>query len=353
MGKYDWSGYLALAQTIRDAGLQIRASLYFHIGEGNPDIFFTDRAGKRHNNYLSLAVDDLPVLEGKTPVEVYAGFLQSFRATFSDFLGSTIKDVLVGLGPDGELKYPSQQPAPRNKQVAGVGEFQGHREPFLGSLRSPRRPHYNESPESTNFFKEHGGSWDTPYGNFFLSWYSSQLVAHGDRILSVASAAFGDLPLIVYGKLPVMHAWYKHRRCEVFARHSCGMILPAMDLSDEHQPPASRSSPEALVAQIMRACEKHGVVVSGENSSLRGSPTSSSARSRRPSPRASRPRWVNSPTSGWGHISSPRALPHVHAVRQEPRLVRLAPRRLARRRRRDHPLDPSSAAEGTRQMQAV
>lgn len=106
MGKYDWSGYMALAQTIRDAGLQIRASLYFHastepamplpqwvskIGEANPDIFFTDRAGKRHKNCLSLAVDELPVLEGKTPVEVYAGVLQSFRATFSDFLGSTIK----------------------------------------------------------------------------------------------------------------------------------------------------------------------------------------------------------------------------------------------------------------------
>ena len=105
MGQYDWSGYLALAQTIKETGLQIRASLCFHsssspsislpdwvskIGEANPDIFYTDRAGKRQKNCLSLSVDELPVLEGKTPLEVYSSFVQSFKTTFSDFLGSTI-----------------------------------------------------------------------------------------------------------------------------------------------------------------------------------------------------------------------------------------------------------------------
>lgn len=105
MGQYDWSGYLGLVQIIRDAGLKARASLYFHAsadpaiplpqwvsaaGEADPDIFFTDRAGKRHRDCLSVAVDDLPVLQGHTPMRVYGDFLQSFRAAFSEFLGSTI-----------------------------------------------------------------------------------------------------------------------------------------------------------------------------------------------------------------------------------------------------------------------
>ncbi|MQM19244.1 hypothetical protein Taro_052245 [Colocasia esculenta] len=323
MGKYDWSGYLALIQMMRDAGLKVRVSLYFHasaepaiplpqwvsaIGEADPDIFFADKAGKRHKGSLSIAVDDLPVLQGKTPMQVYGDFLQSFRAAFSEFLGSTITDVLVGLGPDGELKYPSMAPAKNRQQAAGVGEFQCYDKNMMSELKQLAEatgnhywglsgphdaPHYNQSPEATNFFREHGGSWETPYGDFFLSWYAKRLLSHADRLLSVASAALGDLRVALYGKVPVMHAWYRSRShpaeltagfyntasrdgygavAEVFARHSCGMVLPSMDLSDEHQLAGSRSSPESLLAQIMGACHKHGVPVAGENSSKRGVP---------------------------------------------------------------------------------
>ena len=51
----------------------------------------------------------------------------------------------------------------------------------------------------------------------------------------------------------------------MFARNSCKIILPGMDLSDEHQPHESLSSPEFLLAQIRTACRKHGVEVSGQN----------------------------------------------------------------------------------------
>lgn len=105
MGKYDWSGYLGLVQMIQDTGLLVRVSLYTHastdpaiplpqwvstVGEADPSVFFTDRAGNLHKECLSLSADDLPVLEGKTPMEVYRALLQSFRETFSGFLGSTI-----------------------------------------------------------------------------------------------------------------------------------------------------------------------------------------------------------------------------------------------------------------------
>lgn len=105
MGKFEWDGYHALAEMVEKAGLKLHVSLCFHaskqpkislpnwvsqIGESQPDIFFTDRSGQRYKECLSLAVDNLPVLNGKTPLEVYGDFCDSFKSTFSGFLGSTI-----------------------------------------------------------------------------------------------------------------------------------------------------------------------------------------------------------------------------------------------------------------------
>lgn len=153
-------------------------------------------------------------------------------------------------------------------------------------------PGYDQSPNSNGFFAD-GGSWETPYGDFFLSWYSSQLVSHGDRILSRAAETFKDVSVSVSGKVPLMYSWYRTRShpseltagvyntvnrdgyeaiTEIFSRNSCNIILPGMDLSDDHQPNESRSSPELLLAQIMSSCRKHGVEVSGQNSLVSGGP---------------------------------------------------------------------------------
>lgn len=148
-------------------------------------------------------------------------------------------------------------------------------------------PTYNEPPTSTNFFKEHGGSWETTYGDFFLSWYSNQLITHGDQLLSVAASTFSDVPITVSGKVPLMHSWYKTHShpaelvagiyntvnrdgyeaiIEMFSKNNCKIILPGMDLSDEHQPKESLSSPESLLLQITLSCKKHGVEILGQNS---------------------------------------------------------------------------------------
>lgn len=105
MGKYDWSGYLTVAEMVRKAGLKLHISLCFHasrqpkiplpkwvmeIGKSQSSIFFTDRSGKQYQECLSLAVDDLTVLNGKTPIQVYQDFCENFKSTFSTFIGSTI-----------------------------------------------------------------------------------------------------------------------------------------------------------------------------------------------------------------------------------------------------------------------
>ncbi|XP_023514007.1 inactive beta-amylase 9-like isoform X2 [Cucurbita pepo subsp. pepo] len=318
-GKYEWSGYLTLAEMVQNAGLKLHVSLCFHgsnqpriplpewiskIGESDPNIYFTDRYRQQYKDCLSLSVDNLPVLNGKTPIQVYHEFCESFRSSFSNLIGSTISGVSMSLGPDGELRYPSQ----RQPKSHGVGEFQCYDKNMLSSLKQHAEasgnplyglggphdaPSYNEMPNANNFFKDHGGSWESHYGDFFLSWYSSELIDHGDRLLSLASSIFGNTEATVYGKVPLMHSWYKTRShpseltagfyntasrdgyeavAEMFARNSTKMILPGMDLSDQHQPQELLSSPESLISQIKSASRKHGVMLSGQNSSSSGTP---------------------------------------------------------------------------------
>lgn len=323
MGKYEWSGYLAVAEMVRNAGLKLHVSLCFHaskqpkiplpawvsqIGESEPSIFFTDRSGKCYKECLSLAVDELPVLNGKTPVQVYNDFCESFKSSFLSSMGSTIQGISIGLGPDGELRYPSHHQKAKGSKIPGVGEFQCYDKNMLGNLKQHAEatgnpcwglggphdaPTCDQIPTTNAFFKDNGGSWESPYGDFFLSWYSNQLINHGDRLLSMASSVFEDTEVEISGKVPLVHSWNRTRShpseltsgfyntclrdgyeevAQVFVRNSSTMILPGMDLSDEHQLRGSLSSPELLLKQIKKACRRHGVEISGQNSSVSGAP---------------------------------------------------------------------------------
>ncbi|XP_075521665.1 inactive beta-amylase 9-like [Primulina tabacum] len=319
MGKYQWTSYLTVVEMVQELGLKLHVSLCFHsseehkiqlpewvsrVGESEPGIYFTDRSGLQYKNCLSLAVDDLPVLDGKTPVEVYEAFCNNFKSTFSGFLGSTITAISIGLGPEGELRYPSHHHSVNSN---GAGEFQCydkfmlrdlkhhaemHGNPLWGLGGPHDSPSYNyHNPISRGFFMENGGSWESLYGDFFLCWYSNLLVSHGDRILSLAASTFKDMPITISGKVPLTHSWYRSRShpselaagfyntenrggynaiAEIFSRNSCKMILPGMDLSDDHQSAASLSSPEMLLKQITSSCRDHGVKISGQNSSALG-----------------------------------------------------------------------------------
>ncbi|KAH6808777.1 beta-amylase 3 [Perilla frutescens var. frutescens] len=317
MGKYEWAGYLAIVEMIKNLDLELHVSLCFHasgdqkiplpqwvsrIGESDPSIFFMDRSGQQYKNCLSLGVDELPVLNGKTPLEVYKEFLKSFKSSFSPFMGSTITGLTVGLGPDGELRYPSHHTPAKSTSHLGAGEFQCYDKNMLSHLKQHGEtsgnplwglggphdaPSYNQSPLSGGFFAENGGAWENQYGDFFLSWYSSQLIRHGDRVLSLAASTFSDVPITLSGKIPLMHTWSKARShpseitagfyntasrdgyeaiAEMFSRHSCQLVLPGLDLSDDDQSAESWSSPESLVAQITSSCRKHNTNVSGQNS---------------------------------------------------------------------------------------
>ena len=97
-----------LTRFLRRYFLQVSLPTWvLEVAEQNPDVLFTDREGRRNSEYLSFGVDHLPLFQGRTPLQIYRDFMRSFRETFSSELGSTIVEVIVGMGPAGELRYPS------------------------------------------------------------------------------------------------------------------------------------------------------------------------------------------------------------------------------------------------------
>nr|CAB3495941.1 unnamed protein product [Digitaria exilis] len=294
---FEWAGYRAVAAMVRDAGLDLRVSLrtdgdalpewVADAAFADPDVLFTDRSGHRREGCLSFGVDELPVLVGKSPLHAYEAFFRSFADEFKDLLGSTITDVTVSLGPNGELRYPSYPPGSNGGGYSGVGEFQCYDKYTLARLKRHAEtsgqpmwglsgphdgPRYDESPENSAFFSEHGGSWKTAYGKFFLSWYAGELLAHGDRVLAAASRALGGgsgvelsarVPLLrgsLEAAVAGLHGGYGPV-AEMFARHGCTVIASGVEARLD-------AMAEELMAEIKRACSEHGARLAAESTPL-------------------------------------------------------------------------------------
>lgn len=61
------------------------------------DIFYTDKQGWRNQEYLSLGVDNERLFANRTPIEMYADFMDSFKQHFSKYLGNAIVTIMVRL----------------------------------------------------------------------------------------------------------------------------------------------------------------------------------------------------------------------------------------------------------------
>ncbi|TYJ22776.1 hypothetical protein E1A91_A08G147700v1 [Gossypium mustelinum] len=274
--EYNWNGYQRLFQMVRELKLKLQVVMSFHecggnvgddvciplphwvaeIGRSNPEIFFTDREGRRNPECLSWGIDKERVLRGRTAVEVYFDYMRSFRVEFDEFFeDGIISMVEVGLGPCGELRYPSC-PVKHGWRYPGIGEFQCHDQYMLKSLRkaAEMRGHsfwargpdnagsYNSQPHETGFFCD-GGDYDGYYGRFFLNWYSQVLLNHGDRVLSLAKLAFDGT--CITAKLPGIHWWYKT------ASH-------AAELTAGYYNPCNRDGYTAIATML----QKHGAALS-------------------------------------------------------------------------------------------
>ncbi|KAJ3679999.1 hypothetical protein LUZ60_016277 [Juncus effusus] len=319
---YDFSGYTELMEMAKRIGLKVQAVMSFHQCGGNvgdsvtiplpkwvveemdkdQDLCYTDQWGRRNYEYVSLGCDTLPVLKGRTPIQCYADFMRAFRDQFAEYLGTTIIEIQVGMGPAGEMRYPSYPEANGTWKFPGIGAFQCYDKYMLSSLKAAAEASgnpnwgqtgptdsggYNNWPEETPFFKKENGGWSSPYGEFFLSWYSQILLDHGERILSSCSSVFASIPRLKisvkiagihwhYGTrshAPELTAGYYNTRfrdgykpiAEMLGRHGAVFNFTCLEMRDGEQPGDACCRPEALVRQVQAAAKEAGVGLAGEN----------------------------------------------------------------------------------------
>lgn len=318
--KYNWEAYAELIQMVQMQGLKLQVVMSFHqcggnVGDScsiplppwvmeeiskNPDIVYTDRSGRRNPEYISLGCDSVPVLRGRTPLQVYADFMRSFRDRFTDYLGSVISEIQVGMGPCGELRYPSYPESNGTWRFPGIGEFQCYDKYMKASLAAAAEamgkkewgrggPHdsgqYNQFPEDTGFFRK-DGTWNSEYGRFFLEWYSGKLLEHGERILVSAKDIFQTSGVKLSGKIAGIHWHYRSRShaaeltagyyntrhidgylpiAKMFAKHGVVFNFTCMEMKDREQPDHANCSPEGLVHQVKAATRTAKIELAGEN----------------------------------------------------------------------------------------
>lgn len=318
--EYNWKGYKRLFQMVRELKLKLQVVMSFHecggnvgddvciplphwvaeIGRSNPDIFFTDKSGRRNPECLSWGIDKERVLRGRTASEVYFDYMRSFRVEFDEFfVDGVISMIEIGLGPCGELRYPSN-PVKHGWRYPGVGEFQCYDRYMLKSLtkaaetrghsfwaRGPENAgSYNSRPHETGFFCN-GGDYDSYYGRFFLNWYSRLLINHGDRVLSLAKFAFEGT--FITTKLSGIHWWYKTAShaaeltagfynpsnrdgyaaiMEMLKKHgvSLNFTLAQMGISDPHMDSSEAlGDPDGLAWQVVNAAWDSSLLITSEN----------------------------------------------------------------------------------------
>ncbi|KAH0739039.1 hypothetical protein KY290_037744 [Solanum tuberosum] len=320
-GEYNWGGYAELMEMAKKHGLKVQAVMSFHQCGGNvgdsctiplprwvveemekdPDLAYTDQWGRRNFEYVSLGCDTLPVLKGRTPVQCYSDFMRGFRDRFENLLGDTIVEIQVGMGPAGELRYPSYPEKDGVWKFPGIGAFQCYDKYMISSLQGaaeafgkPEWGHtgptdagqYNNWPEDTNFFKKEGGGWDSQYGEFFLTWYSEMLLNHGERILQSAKAIFEDKGVKISVKIAGIHWHYGTRShapeltagyyntrnrdgylpiAQILARHGAVFNFTCVEMRDHEQPQDALCAPEKLVRQVALATQEAQVPLAGEN----------------------------------------------------------------------------------------
>jgi beta-amylase len=160
------------------------------------------------------------VLEGRTALQCYSDLMAAFASDHAALLGATITDARVGLGPGGELRYPSHPDG--RWAFPGVGEFQCYDAFMAASLAAAAQqvgqPHWGSGgphdagsyalwPHQSGFF-HHQGSWSSEYGRFFGEWYCGMLARHAERVVGTAAGALGGRGVRLHAALPLCHWWF-------------------------------------------------------------------------------------------------------------------------------------------------
>jgi len=229
--KYNFAPYRRLIDEAKSRGFKVQIVSSFHQCGGNvgdacniplpefvrslPDIWYKDAEGKETKEYISLFADAVPLADQRTPLKMYGDWFKAFRKEFKKELkGEPIVEIMVGLGPCGEMRYPSY---PLDRwSFPGIGAFQSFDVHALKSLRTaaqnetfmPPHVNYNDFPQDTSFFSlNHPSNYVSSTGHFFLDWYSAALKQHGTDVISIAQKIFKKVRLAA--KISGIHWWYQ------------------------------------------------------------------------------------------------------------------------------------------------
>lgn len=314
--QYRFGAYKELVQIAKEVGLKMQFVTSFHQC-GSPSsaatgscylplphwvrqeegIWYTNAYGHITKAYISLFADNVKV-GGRTPIEMYKDWFHAFSKEFRGDFGTTIVEMMIGMGTDGELKYPSYENG--NWTFPGIGMPQAFDQYARKSLEAAALkagdatwgvpPGAEETggndavPADTPFYKE-GGGYTTPRGKFFLEWYSKALIHHAGEVLSAARWEFGyDVKMA--GKISGVHWWYKYPShpaeanagyyntnnvdgygllIDIFKPTRTLVDFTCLEMTDASQPPDCDCGPQELVIQVQSAAFKAGLPFTGEN----------------------------------------------------------------------------------------
>ena len=228
---------------------------------------------------------------------MYGDFMDAFATYFASYMGTTIPEIQIGLGPSGELRYPGY---PLSKwQFCGIGAFQSYGSYAAKSLSdyihsstdggSPSYSgSYNNKPMDVCFFQN--GCANSEYstsGQQYLKWYTSSLVTHGGNVMALAQNAFKQFSgVTTAGKVSGIHWWVgdSSRAAEatsgynmvvganaysdiarMFKNHNSGVVFTCFEMRDNEQPASCASKPEELVKSVRDSAYSNSINFSAEN----------------------------------------------------------------------------------------
>lgn len=261
----------------------------------NNDVWYTDQHGQENKEYISLFADNVRLSDGRTPLEMYADWFGALNSVFAPKMPHTVIEVMVGVGPAGELRYPSYY-IPHGWNYPGIGAFQVYDKHARESLAASAPAgtgwtappsdagSYNSKPWETAFWGR--GGFRSDYGKFFLDWYFSKLKEHGYNVLSRARAVFPH-DLILAGKVAGIHWMYLHETnaaecttgyyntngrnayaeiADMYKSLNVTFDFTCLEMKNSEQAGAGAvSGPENMVGQVRDATMQRGVDLAGEN----------------------------------------------------------------------------------------
>lgn len=143
------------------------------------------------------------------------------------------------------------------------------------------------NPQHTEFFKNGDGSWNTPYGQFFLEWYSDMLLLHGERICREAETIFRGTEVHISAKVAAIHWHYVTQShpseltagyyntsnrdgylpiARMFSKYGFSLCCSCFEMQDEVMKKINPDgSPEGFLRQLLLTARLCDISLEGQN----------------------------------------------------------------------------------------